>query len=91
MSASEDQHPHAALVLNPVKVDTKKLRGTLQALSKKHGWGPPRFYETSVADPGRQAASTAMTEGAAAVLAAGVSSTVRCVCQASGPTGITIA
>jgi diacylglycerol kinase family enzyme len=91
MSASEDQHPHAALVLNPVKVDAKKLRGTLQALSKKHGWGPPRFYETSVADPGRQAASTAMAEGAAAVLAAGGDGTVRSVSEAMAGTGIPLA
>jgi diacylglycerol kinase family enzyme len=88
MPASENQHPHAALVLNPVKVDAKKLRTTLQSLSKKHGWAPPRFYETSVADPGRQAARTAMDEGAAAVLAAGGDGTVRSVSEAMAGTGI---
>ena len=91
MSASGNARTHAALVLNPVKVDARRLRSTLTALSKKHGWAPPRFYETSIDDPGRIITRTALDEGAAAVLAAGGDGTVRSVSEAMAGTGVPFA
>ncbi|MGB3374527.1 MAG: diacylglycerol kinase family protein [Microbacterium sp.] len=91
MSASGRQRSHAALVLNPVKVDGERLRSILRTLSKKHGWAPPRFYETSVEDPGQEITRTALAEGAAAVLAAGGDGTVRSVSEAMAGTGIPFA
>jgi diacylglycerol kinase family enzyme len=91
MSASGTQHAHAALVLNPVKVDAERLRSILRTLSKKHGWAPPKFYETSVEDPGQAITRTALADGAAAVLAAGGDGTVRSVSEAMAGTGIPFA
>ncbi|WP_259363506.1 hypothetical protein [Microbacterium esteraromaticum] len=71
MSASGNERAHAALVLNPVKVDAERLRSGLLSLSRAHGWAPPRFYETTIEDPGQMITRTALDEGAAAVLAAG--------------------
>lgn len=91
MSASVDQHTHAALVLNPVKVDAKRLRSALRSLSKRHGWAPPRVYETSIDDPGQEVTRTALAEGASAVLAAGGDGTVRAVSEVMAGTGIPFA
>ena len=91
MSASGTPHSHAALVLNPVKVDGERLRMILRTLSKKHGWAPPRFYETSIEDPGQVVTRTALADGAAAVLAAGGDGTVRSVSEAMAGTGIPFA
>ncbi|MFC7788355.1 diacylglycerol/lipid kinase family protein [Microbacterium sp. MAHUQ-60] len=91
MSAAGTQSAHAALVLNPVKVDAERLRSILRTLSKKHGWAPPRFYETSIEDPGQHITRTALAEGAAAVLAAGGDGTVRAVSEAMAGTGIPFA
>lgn len=91
MSASGNEHPHAALVLNPVKVDSERLRAILRTLSRRHDWEPPRFYETSVEDPGQQIARAALAEGAAAVLVAGGDGTVRAVSETMAGTGIPFA
>ena len=82
MTASGSEPAHAALVLNPVKVDAPRLRSALTALSRANGWAPPRFYETSVDDPGQGITRTALADGAAAVLAAGGDGTVRAVAEA---------
>ncbi|MFD5224439.1 diacylglycerol/lipid kinase family protein [Microbacterium sp. NPDC058342] len=91
MSASGSESAHAALVLNPVKVDARRLRSSLTSLSKRHGWAPPRFYETSIEDPGQEITRRALAEGASAVLAAGGDGTVRSVSEAMAGTGIPFA
>lgn len=85
------EQAHAALVFNPVKVDERRLRTALLALSAKHGWQPPRFYETSIEDPGQQVTRTALDEGASAVLAAGGDGTVRAVAESMAGSGIPFA
>jgi diacylglycerol kinase family enzyme len=91
MSASGNELAHAALVLNPVKVDAERLRAILRTLSKRNGWAPPRFYETSVEDPGQEITRTALAEGATAVLAAGGDGTVRAVSETMAGTGVPFA
>src|SRR5690606_38403222 len=54
-------------------------------------WAPPRFYETSIEDPGQVVTRTALADGAAAVLAAGGDGTVRSVSEAMAGTGIPFA
>ena len=82
MTASEDEQRHAALVLNPVKVDGDRLHHSLITRSAHHGWAPPRVYETTVEDPGAEATRRALADGAAAVLVAGGDGTVRAVAEA---------
>lgn len=91
MSASGSDHAHAALVLNPVKVDADRLRSALRALSRAHGWAPPRFYETTIEDPGQGVTRAAIEAGAAAVLAAGGDGTIRAVAESMAGTGIPFA
>ncbi|MGF2949062.1 diacylglycerol/lipid kinase family protein [Microbacterium alcoholitolerans] len=91
MVASESEQRHAALVLNPVKVDAKRLRTALTALSAQHDWAPPRFYETSIDDPGTAITRTALEAGAAAVLVAGGDGTVRAVAEAMAGSGVPFA
>lgn len=91
MSASGNARMHAALVLNPVKVDAARLRSALTSFSRAHGWAPPRFYETTIEDPGQGITRAALDEGAAAVLAAGGDGTIRAVAESMSGTGIPFA
>jgi len=91
MTASAREGGHAALVFNPVKVDGPRLRRILTALSEKHGWDAPRFYETSIEDPGQGIARAALDEGASAVLAAGGDGTIRAVSEAMSGTEVPFA
>ncbi|OIU84634.1 diacylglycerol kinase family protein [Microbacterium sp. AR7-10] len=91
MSASGGDRAHAALVLNPVKVDVERLRSGLVSLSKAHGWAPPLVYETTIEDPGQDVTRTAIDAGAAAVLAAGGDGTIRAVAESMAGTGIPFA
>lgn len=91
MVASENESAHAALVLNPIKVDAERLRTALLALSVKHGWAPPRIYETSIDDPGGVITRTALDAGAAAVLVAGGDGTVRAVAETMAGSGVPFA
>lgn len=81
----------AALVYNPVKVDEKRLRSSLRAISKDAGWRPPMFHPTSVEDPGQDATRSALADGADVVLVAGGDGTVRAVSEAVAGTGIPLA
>ncbi|MEV8218410.1 diacylglycerol kinase family protein [Microbacterium sp. NPDC077391] len=91
MSASGSDRAHAALVLNPVKVDVERLRSGLVSLSKAHGWAPPLVYETTIEDPGQGVTRAAIDAGAAAVLAAGGDGTIRAVAESMAGTGIPFA
>ncbi|WP_309127452.1 diacylglycerol kinase family protein [Microbacterium sp.] len=91
MAESERERGHAALVFNPAKVDGRRLRSALLAQSHEHGWDPPRFYETSIEDPGRVIARQALEAGASAVLAAGGDGTIRAVSETMAGTGIPFA
>ncbi|WP_309065929.1 diacylglycerol/lipid kinase family protein [Microbacterium sp.] len=91
MTASGLEVAHAALVYNPVKVDAARLRSAVIALSRKHGWGRPWFYETTIEDPGQQVTRDALASGAAAVLAAGGDGTVRAVSESMAGTGVPFA
>ncbi|MFZ4893655.1 diacylglycerol/lipid kinase family protein [Plantibacter sp. Mn2098] len=82
---------HAALVYNPVKVDATKLRSAVEAAAQEAGWAAPRFYETSVEDPGVGQGQRAVEDGAAVVLAAGGDGTVRAVAQGLRASGVPIA
>ncbi|MGG7507177.1 diacylglycerol/lipid kinase family protein [Plantibacter sp. YIM 135249] len=85
------QPQHAALVFNPVKVDATKLRSAVETAAQDAGWAPPRFYETSVDDPGIGQAKQAIDDGAAVVLAAGGDGTVRAVAQGLRGTSVPLA
>ncbi len=71
---------HAAIVLNPTKVpDPAILRAEIRRICTAEGWGEPRFYETTVEDPGGGQARRAASDGAAVVCSLGGDGTVRAV------------
>lgn len=81
----------AALVYNPVKVDERKLRAQVLALSKQAGWARPGFHPTTVHDPGQGATRRALERKVDAVLVAGGDGTVRAVSEVMAGTGVPLA
>lgn len=81
----------AALVYNPTKVDERKLRARMIALSRDAGWARPGFHPTSVHDPGQEATRRALERKVDAVLVAGGDGTVRAVSEVMAGTGVPLA
>lgn len=78
----------AALVYNPVKVDSTTLRATVAHYSAQAGWRRPLFFATSVGDLGQAATRRALADGADVVLVAGGDGTVRAVAEVLAGTGV---
>jgi diacylglycerol kinase (ATP) len=66
-------------VFNPTKVDEARLKKTVNDAAIRAGWARPRWYPTTVDDPGQLLTRTALSKGAELVLAAGGDGTVRAV------------
>ena len=88
MAIGGTKKQHAALVYNPVKVNEQRLLSAVRGLSKKYGWASPKFYQTSIEDPGQGRTRQAIAAGAAAVLVAGGDGTVRAVSEAMAGTEV---
>jgi diacylglycerol kinase family enzyme len=74
---------HAAIVINPIKVaDAAFVRAEIRRICAAVGWGEPRFYETTIEDPGGRQARRAAADGAAVVCSLGGDGTVRSVASA---------
>lgn len=83
--------PRAALVYNPVKIDTDAVRGALQTLEAELGWAETLWLETSEEDPGQGPARQALEADVDVVIAAGGDGTVRAVAEALRGTGTALA
>jgi YegS/Rv2252/BmrU family lipid kinase len=80
-----------AVVLNPAKVeDTPAFVAMVERMAAEAGWGPPDWYETTVADTGRSMAEQAAISGAELVLVCGGDGTVRTVCAELAGTGVSV-
>jgi diacylglycerol kinase (ATP) len=82
---------HVAVVYNPVKVDLRKLRQSVDKAEAAHGWGRSRWYATSKTDAGQLVTKEALDKGAAVVLAAGGDGTVRAVAEALRDSSVPLA
>jgi len=80
-----------AVVVNPSKEGAAALVATMTQVCQDAALPPPRFYETTVAEPGTAQARQALADGADIVVAAGGDGTVRAVATAMVDTGVPMA
>ena len=85
------QKKFVAVVAQPVKSDMDALREAVTTISEQAGWGPPRFYETTVEDPGRGQAKEALEAGASIVASSGGDGTACAVAEVLAETGVPMA
>ncbi|KAA1424970.1 phosphatase PAP2 family protein [Mumia zhuanghuii] len=78
-----------AVVLNPVKVgDVDVFRAKVTEAAVRHDWAEPKFFETTIEDPGGGQAIAALEGEADLVIVAGGDGTVREACGMLARTGI---
>ena len=82
---------HAAVVLNPTKLDASKLRDAVERHASAAGWGETLWFETTEEDAGQLVTAEAVAAGADVVMAAGGDGTVRAVAEALRATGVPLA
>jgi len=80
----------AAVVVNPVKHDTERLRSLVDAEAQRNHWSATRWFETAAEDDGRAAARAAIAAGPDVVLVAGGDGTLRVVAEELRGTGIPV-
>ena len=81
----------AAVIVNPSRVGTTRLRAAVTREEQSLGWQPHLWLETTPEDRGRQAARTALQQDPALVIVAGGDGTVRSVAEEVFPTEIPLA
>jgi diacylglycerol kinase family enzyme len=91
MSSTAADPPFAAIVYNPTKVPRERIVATVETNERENGWRPSRWYRTSSADSGRQAARDALSGGPAVVLVAGGDGIIRVVAEAADGSGVPLA
>jgi YegS/Rv2252/BmrU family lipid kinase len=96
-AVEQPTHPAAAgtgrrqvgVVLNPVKGgDVEVFCTKIRDAAARHGWAEPKFFETTVEDPGASQAVEALEGEADLVIVAGGDGTVREACGELARTGI---
>jgi diacylglycerol kinase family enzyme len=70
-----------AVILNPVKNNAEVARNAIIDACELAGWDAPRFYETTVDDPGYGQSRQALADRADVILACGGDGTVRVVAE----------
>jgi len=90
-TSTRERPSRLAVVLNPTKIDDAvAFRQLVTDAAARHGWHPPRFYETTAVDAGVAMSEAALAAGTDMVVAAGGDGTVRVVCSELARTGVPV-
>jgi YegS/Rv2252/BmrU family lipid kinase len=82
----------AGVVVNPTKpADYEGFRKSVRRVMDEHGWDEPLWQETTVEDPGRGQAETAVSAGVDVVLACGGDGTVTACAEGMAGSGVPLA
>lgn len=81
-SAANAAQPVAAVVCNPVNVDTDELRAAIDAEAKRNGWGASFWFETTIEDSGHDAAAEALASHPNLLIVVGGDGTIRSAAEA---------
>jgi diacylglycerol kinase family enzyme len=84
----EPGHQKVAVILNPVKNKSLEARQAIIDACELAGWDSPRFFETTLEDPGYGQSRQALEYGADVVLACGGDGTVRVVAESLAHKGV---
>jgi len=103
MMGDAARHPHqlaavagsgrkrVAVIFNPIKVgDIDVFKDRVSAVAAREGWYEPKWWETSIEDPGKGQAQQALESGVDLIIAAGGDGTVRVVCDEVARTGVAV-
>lgn len=88
---TETPAPHAAVVYHPLKADLPGMESAIAGAEQAAGWGPTRWYATTLEETGTDLAQRAIAEGATLIFAAGGDGTIRLVAEALETTDIPMA
>lgn len=72
----------AAVIFNPVKVDSDALRESVNREAQAAGWNDSVWFETSIDDVGQNVTGQALARGVDLIIVAGGDGTVRAVVEA---------
>ncbi len=80
-----------AVVYNPLKVDLRKIKKSVTAAAREHGWATPIWFATTEEDAGQDVTGSAIRRGAEVILVAGGDGTVRAVAEALRDSAVALA
>ena len=81
----------SAVILNPSKItDVADFRARVSQIAASYGWSEPRWFETTVEDPGHGQTRAAIAGGVDLVVAPRGDGTVRAVCEEAARTGVAV-
>lgn len=78
----------AAIIYNPTKSRIAELKPSVAKAEAIYGWGQSEWLETTIEDPGRGMAQTALDRGCDLIIAAGGDGTVRSVASGMRSSGV---
>lgn len=103
MMGDAARHPHqlaavagsgrkrVAVIFNPIKIgDIDEFKDRVSVVAAREGWNTPRWWETTIEDPGKGQAHEALESGVDLIIAAGGDGTVRVVCDELARTGVAV-